>query len=143
MPRRISFLRWPLAVALVASALALPKPVNAQEFVTITEVSFDRFGRLYNGISPQIAVSITCDAAGIIGDLSIIAEQRGHVIGTNLDLLFAPCTTVPTRYIFPLDNLSGEPFQLGPLVIVSATALPSGDEFGAGQKIILRKEPLV
>jgi hypothetical protein len=141
MTRRISFLRWPLAVAVVASALALPRPASAQELVTITEVSFDRFGSIL-GISPVIAVSITCDATGMIGDLEIFVEQRGLFANTNLNLLDAPCTTVPTRYRIQLDYFGDEPFQPGKLVVVSATALPSGDEFGAGQKIIILKEPL-
>jgi hypothetical protein len=123
----------------VAIAIAVPQPVSAQEVVTITQVTFDRFGGLING-SPQIAVSITCDATGIIGDVVIDLEQRDRIALTNSDLLDAACTTVPTRYVIQL--FCGDcDFRPGPLIVTRATAIPGG-EFGSGQRIILRNSPL-
>jgi hypothetical protein len=128
--------RWSTVLMLVAVAVALPKPVSAQEVVTITEVTFFRFGWLTAG-APEIAVSITCDATGIIGDLVIDAEQGDRIALTNSDLLNAPCTTMPTRYVIQL--FCGEcDFQPGPLVVTRATAIPGG-EFGSGQRILLRR----
>jgi hypothetical protein len=126
-------------LVLVAVAVALPRPVSAQEVVTITHVQFEKFGGLRNG-SPQIAVSITCDATGIIGDLVVDLKQRDRVALTNSDLLDAPCTTVPTRYLIQL--FCGDcDFRPGPLIVTRATAIPGG-EFGSSQKIILRRTPL-
>jgi len=136
----LSIVRWPAVLMLFAIALALPKPVSAQEVVTITDVTFDRFGGLTPTGSPQIAVSITCDATGIIGDLVIDAEQRGLIALTNADLLDAACTTVPTRYVLQLDCFDCD-FRPGPLIVTRATAIPGG-EFGSGQRIILRNSPL-
>lgn len=140
MRHRLPFVRrWSTVLMLVAVAVALAKPVSAQEVVTITQVTFDRFGGLRNG-SPQIAVSITCDGTGIIGDLVIDAEQRGLMAQTNADLLDAACTTVPTRYVLQLDCFDCD-FRPGPLIVTRATAIPGG-EFGTGQRIILRNSPL-
>jgi hypothetical protein len=109
--------------------------------VTITQVTFERFGGLSPLGSPQIVVSITCDATGIIGDLLIDADQRGNVAQTNADLLDAACTTAPTRYVIQLD--CGDcGFRPGPLVLTRVTAIPGG-EFGPGQRIILRDRPLL
>src|SRR5215216_1026077 len=117
--------------------------VSTQAFVSITQVTFDRFGGLSASGGPQIAVSITCDATGIIGDLAIDVEQRGLSANTNLDLLDAACTTVPTRYVLQLDCFDDCPFfQPGRLDVIHATDT-GGNEFGAGEKIILRKEPLL
>ncbi|HEV8282631.1 MAG TPA: hypothetical protein VGQ02_12275 [Candidatus Limnocylindrales bacterium] len=124
----------------IAIAMALPKTVNAQEVVTITQVTFDRFGGLTAGGSPQIAVSITCDGTGIIGDLVIDTEQRGQIALTNSDLLDAACTTVPTRYVLQLDCGDCD-FLPGPLIVTRATAIPGG-EFESHQRIILRNNPL-
>jgi hypothetical protein len=130
----------PIACLVLALGLALPGAVSAQELVTITDVKFDRFGGLTPTGSPQIAVSITCDATGIIGDLVIDAQQRDLVAQTNADLLDAACTTVPTRYVLQLDCFDCD-FRPGPLFVTRATAIPGG-EFGSGQKIILRNRPL-
>lgn len=135
-----SVVRWPAVLMVLAIAMALPKPVSAQEVVTITQVTFDRFGGLTAGGSPQIVVSITCDATGIIGDLVIDTEQRGQVALTNSDLLDAACTTTPTRYVLQLDCGDCD-FRPGPLIVTRATAIPGG-EFGSGQRIILRNSPL-
>ncbi|MDF2735644.1 MAG: hypothetical protein K0S97_2267 [Chloroflexota bacterium] len=139
-----SIVRWPMVLVLVAATFVLPKPASAQELVTIIEVDFDRFGGLSATGGPQIAVSITCDATGIIGDLDIVVEQRGFFANTNLSLLDAPCTTAPTRYVIQLDRPTAPDgsFRPGVLEIVTATAIPGG-EFGDGQKIILRKDPLL
>lgn len=137
---RSSVVRWPAVLIAVAIAMALPKTVSAQEVVTITQVTFDRFGGLTAGGSPQIAVSITCDGTGIIGDLVIDTEQRGQIALTNSDLLDAACTTVPTRYVLQLDCGDCD-FLPGPLIVTRATAIPGG-EFGSGQRIILRNNPL-
>ena len=139
---RHGILRWPTAFMVVAIAVALPRPVGAQELVTITQVTFDRFGGLSATGGPQIAVSITCDGTGIIGDLDIDVEQHGRFANTNLTLLDAACTTVPTRYVVQLDCPGDCDFRPGPLVVIGATATPGG-EFGAGQRIILRKSPLL
>jgi hypothetical protein len=133
--------RWSTALLLIAVAVALPKPVSAQELVTITDVTFERFGGLTPNGSPQIVVSITCDETGIIGDLGIDAEQRGNLAQTNLSLLDAACTTVPTRYVLQLDCFDCG-FRPGPLIVVHAIAKPGDTEFGTGQRIILRKNPL-
>lgn len=138
--RPSSLVRWPAVLIVVAIAMALPKPVSAQEVVTITDVTFDRFGGLTPTGSPQIAVSITCDGTGIIGDLIIDAEQRGQIALTNSDLLDAACTTVPTRYILQLDCGDCD-FLPGPLIVTRATAIPGG-EFGSHQRIVLRNSPL-
>jgi hypothetical protein len=139
--RHSSRMRWPTVLMAIALAVALPKPVSAQELVTITDVTFERFGGLTPTGSPQIAVSITCDATGIIGDLSIEAEQRGNLAQTNLDLLDAACTTVPTRYVLQLDCFDCG-FRPGPLIVVHAIAKPGDTEFGTGQRIVLRNSPL-
>jgi hypothetical protein len=128
-------------VMLAAVAVAMPNTVSAQELVTITNVTFERFGGLTPNGSPQIVVSITCDRTGIIGDLSINAEQHGNLAQTNLDLLDAACTTVPTRYVLQLDCFDCG-FRPGPLVVVHAIAKPGDTEFGTGQRIILRNRPL-
>jgi hypothetical protein len=135
-----SLVRWPAVLMVVAIAMALPKPLSAQEVVTITQVTFDRFGGVTAGGSPQIVVSITCDGTGIIGDLVIDTEQRGQLALTNSDLLDAACTTVPTRYVLQLDCGDCD-FRPGPLMVTRATAIPGG-EFGSGQRIILRNSPL-
>jgi hypothetical protein len=141
MRRRISSARrWSTVLILAAVAIALPRPISAQELVTITQVEFEKFGGLRSG-SPQIAVSITCDATGIIGDLVLDLEQRDRIALTNSDLLDAPCTTVPTRYTIQL--FCGDcDFRPGPLIVTRATAIPGG-EFGSRQRIILRNAPLV
>jgi hypothetical protein len=139
----LSGVRWlrVLVLAVGATAIAMPATVSAQEIVNITRVTFDRFGGLSPGGSPQIVVSITCDGTGIIGDLDISAEQRGNFAQTNLDLLDAACTTVPTRYVLQLDCFDCG-FQPGPLIVNRATEKPDDTEFGTGQRIILRKRPL-
>jgi hypothetical protein len=138
--RGLSVRRWSTVLILVAVAAAVPKPVSAQEVVNITHVTFEKFGGLRSG-APQIAVQITCDGTGIIGDLVIDLKQRDRIALTNSDLLDAPCTTVPTRYIIQL--FCGDcDFQPGPLIVTRATAIPGG-EFAAGQRIILRNSPLV
>lgn len=139
-----SVVRWTTLLVVLAAALTLPKPASAQELVTVIEVSFDRFGGLSATGGPQIAVSITCDASGIIGDLEIVAEQRGFVANTNLSLLDAPCTTTPTRYVIQLDHPEAPDgsFRPGVLNVIAATATPGG-EFADGQRIILRKDPLL
>jgi hypothetical protein len=141
MQSRVSSVRrWSTVLILVAVAATLPKPVSAQEIVNITNVTFEKFGGLRNG-SPQIAVSITCDATGIIGDLVLDLKQRDRIALTNSDLVDAPCTTVPTRYIIQL--FCGDcDFRPGPLIVTRATAIPGG-EFDVGQRIILRNGPLV
>jgi hypothetical protein len=141
MRSRVSSMRrWSTVLILVAVAAALPKPASAQEVVNITQVTFEKFGGLRNG-SPQIAVQITCDGTGIIGDLVIDLKQRDRIALTNSDLLDAPCTTVPTRYIIQL--FCGDcDFVPGPLIVTRATAIPGG-EFAAAQRIILRNSPLI
>jgi hypothetical protein len=140
MQSRISPVRrWSTVLVLAAVAVALPKPVSAQEIVNITHVTFEKFGGLRNG-SPQIAVQITCDGTGIIGDLVLDLKQHDRIALTNSDLLDAPCTTVPTRYLIQL--FCGDcDFRPGPLIVTRATAIPGG-EFNDGQKIILRPKPL-
>ena len=130
------------AVLLLAVALALPQAVSAQELVKITTVKFDRFGGLSETGGPQIAVSITCDGTGIIGDLDIDVVQRSQTANTNLSLLDSPCTTTPTRYVFPLDCPGDCDFRPGLLTVTRATEFPGGAEFGTGQRIILRKGSL-
>jgi hypothetical protein len=129
------------ACLVLALGLALPGVANAQELVSITQVTFDRFGGLSETGGPQIAVSITCDATGIIGDLDIDAQQRDEFANSNLSLLDAPCTTVPTRYVIPLDCPDCA-FVPGPLIVTGATEFPGGAEFGSNQRIILRNRPL-
>ena len=129
------------ACLVLALGLALPGVARAQDLVSITQVTFDRFGGLSETGGPQIAVSITCDATGIIGDLDIDAQQRDQLANTNLSLLDAPCTTVPTRYVIPLD--CGDcAFQPGPLIVIGATEFPGGAEFGTNQRIILKNRSL-
>lgn len=132
----------PTVFVVLALGLASPGPVGAQEIVPITQVAFDRFGGLSATGGPQIAVSITCDATGIIGDLDIDVEQRGQFANTNLSLLDAACTTVPTRYVVQLDCPDCA-FRPGLLVVIGATELPGGAEFGSGQRIILRNRRLL
>jgi hypothetical protein len=142
MRHRVSSVRrWSTVLMLVAVAVGLPRPVSAQELVTITDVTFERFGGLTENGSPQIVVSITCDATGIIGDLDISAEQHGRMAQTNLDLLDAACTTVPTRYVLQLDCFDCG-FRPGPLVVIHALEKPGDTEFGTGQRIILRNRRL-
>ena len=133
--------RWRAMLILAVIAVALPTSVSAQEVVTITAVTFDRFGGLSETGGPQIAVSITCNATGIIGDLDIDVEQRDQIANSNLSLLDAPCTTVPIRYVLPLDCPGDCDFRPGQLVVTGATAFPGG-EFASGQRIILKNHPL-
>ena len=129
------------AVLVLAVALALPQAVSAQELVHITTVTFDRFGGLSDTGGPQIAVSITCDGTGIIGDLDIDVVQRSQTANSNLSLLDSRCTTTPTRYVFPLDCGDCD-FRPGPMTVTRATEFPGGAEFGTGQRVILRSRSL-
>lgn len=135
-PRRLV----PLALSLIVSAL--PQVVSAQEIVTITDVTFERHGALSDVGTPSVAVWITCDGSGIIGDLSVTIEQRGVVGTTNSLLQDAACTTEPTRYRLSFDVFDGE-FRPGKALIIQAETLPDRVEFGADQRIILRKGSLL
>jgi hypothetical protein len=142
MSRRVTSVFRPLVMlGLLVVSPALPTPVSAQDIVTITEVIFERFGGLSAG-TPSVALSITCDGTGIIGDLSVVIEQGDLRGTTNLDLLDAPCTTVPTRYIIHFDVFDDH-FHPGQARIISALTRPDpGVEFGTGQRIILRNGSL-
>lgn len=147
MERFSSMRRVPIVIALTAVALALmvalPRTAVAQEVVTITDVTFERFGGISDVGTPTIAVRITCDGTGIIGDLAVELEQRGAFGTTNSDLLDAACTTTPTRYILQFDVFDGA-FRPGRVTIRSAETLPEpGVEWADGQLLILRKGSLL
>lgn len=138
-----SVIQGAIAVLVAALVAVAPGSAAAVEVVTITDVTFDRFGTITESGTPQIAVWITCDGTGIIGDLEVRIEQRGTAAGTNLDLLDAPCTTTPTRYIVQIETFGELVFKWGKVRVISAKGHSPGDEdFATGQTIILRPKPL-
>lgn len=121
---------------------------HAEDQVAIVAVQVERFGivtRDPQGRSVRLHVSITCDGTGHIGDLEFELEQRasdGTISRgvTNLDLLDAPCTTVPTRYTINIDNPGGG-FRPGASTVTRITEFfgftTPPKAWPAGQRVIL------
>lgn len=146
--RRFTSAALVLCASLVLAPPALATHGNTDpdghwlEYVHITEVTFEKVGRLGDIGNPMIGVWITCDAVGRISDLTIDLEQRmrrasTNWSGTNSDLLEARCSPTPTRYQLNLYVRDDVPFRPGVATITHVSEGGIGP-WPTGQKIVLR-----
>jgi hypothetical protein len=139
--------RWMRSIAIAGMVLgASAAPVHAQEFVNVTDVSFDKVAHLCGESTASGCVrltgTITCESTGLADLVEVFLRQRDLQGADNLDLLDFACSTEPRAFtaIVEFDGC-GFPetragcFRPGPAL---ARAFLS-DELVAEERVIIRK----
>ena len=95
--------RWVRSIALAGIVLgASTAPVAAQEYVNVTEVTFDKVAHLCGEGSASGCVrltgTITCEAEGLANLVEVFLQQRSIEGADNLNLLDFACSTEPRAF---------------------------------------------